>query len=55
LSLLIWKLILEYLAIRFSSKQNFFGILTMIIYYLIWFIPYSIFLYQFKFFRIPFI
>ncbi|MEK7177313.1 MAG: hypothetical protein AAB705_00625, partial [Patescibacteria group bacterium] len=55
LSLLIWKLILGYLAIRFSSKQNFFKILTMAIYYLIWFIPYSIFLYQFKFFRIPFI
>lgn len=55
LSLLIWKLILGYLAIRFSSKQNFFNILTMIIYYLIWFIPYSIFLYNFKLFRIPFI
>lgn len=55
LSLLIWKLILGYLAIRFSSKQNFFKILTMIIYYLIWFIPYSVFLYQFKLFRIPFI
>ena len=55
LSLLIWKLILAYLAIRFSSKQNFFKILTMVIYYLIWFIPYSIFLYQFKLFRIPFI
>ncbi len=55
LSLLIWKLILVYLAVRFSSKQNFFNILTMIIYYLVWFVPYSIFLYQFKLFRIPFI
>lgn len=55
LSLLIWKLILGYLAIRFSSKQNFFKILTMVIYYLIWFIPYSVFLYQLKLFRIPFI
>jgi len=55
LSLLIWKFILVYLAVRFSSKQNFFKVLTMIIYYLIWFIPYSIFLYQFKLFRVPFI
>ena len=55
LSLLIWKLILEYLAIRFSSKQNFFGIFYLVVLYLIWFIPYSIFLYNFKLFRIPFI
>lgn len=55
LSLLIWKFILVYLAVRFSSKQNFFRVIYMIIFYLIWFIPYSIFLYQFKFFRVPFI
>lgn len=55
LSLLIWKLILEYLAVRFSSKQNFLIIFYMIVLYLIWFIPYSIFLYHFKLFRIPFI
>ena len=55
LSLLIWKLILVYLALRFSSKQNFFRILYMIVLYLIWFIPYSILLYNFKLFRIPFI
>lgn len=55
LSLLIWKLILIYLAVRFSSRQNFFRIFYMIVLYLIWFIPYSVFLYQFKIFRIPFI
>ena len=55
LSLLIWKLILEYLAVRFSSKQSFFRIVYMIILYLIWFLPYSILLYQLKLFRIPFI
>lgn len=56
LSLLIWKLILVYLAVRFSSKQNFFRIFYMIVLYLTWFIPYSIFLYQYKkLFRIPFI
>ena len=55
LSLLIWKFILVYLAVRFSSKQSFFKIILMIALYLIWFIPYSILLYQFKLFRIPFI
>lgn len=55
LSLLVWKLILVYLAIRFSSKQNFFRIFYMIILYLTWFLPYSVLLYYFYFFRIPFI
>lgn len=55
LSLLIWKLILVYLAVRFSTKQNFFRIFYIVILYLIWFIPYSIFLYHFKLFRVPFI
>lgn len=55
LSLLIWKLILVYLAVRFSSKQNFLRIFYMIMLYLTWFIPYSVFLYYFHFFRIPFI
>lgn len=55
LSLLAWKIILVYLAIRFSARQNFFRIFYMIVLYLSWFIPYSIFLYNFKLFRIPFI
>jgi len=55
LSLLIWKLILEYLAVRFSAKQNFLRILYMMILYLVWFLPYSVLLYNFRFFRIPFI
>ncbi|SRR3989339_1710277 len=55
ISILIWKLILIYLAIRFSSKQNFFRIIYMIVFYLMWFIPYSILLYHFRLFRIPFI
>ena len=55
LSLLIWKLILGYLAVRFSSKQNFLRIFYMIILYLTWFLPYSVLLYYFRFFRIPFI
>ena len=55
LSLLIWKLILVYLAVRFSSKQNILRIFYMIILYLIWFLPYSLLLYYYHFFRIPFI
>lgn len=54
-SLLCWKLILFYLAIRFSSKLGFFKILYMIILYLCLFIPYSLLLYHWKIFRIPFI
>lgn len=55
ISLLVWKLILFYLSLRFSTKLNFFGISYLIVLYLMWFIPYSIFLYNFKIFRIPFI
>lgn len=55
LSLLVWKSILVYLALRFSSKQDFFRIIYMIILFLLWFVPYSVFLYQYKLFRIPFI
>lgn len=55
LSLLTWKVILFYLAIRFSSKLGFYRIIYFIFLYLIWFLPYSIFLYHMKLFRIPFI
>lgn len=55
ISLLAWKLILFYLAIRFSTKANFFKVLYLLTLYLLWFIPYSLLLYNFKVFRIPFI
>lgn len=55
ISLLVWKLIIFYLSLRFSTKSNFFRIIYLIVLYLVWFIPYSIFLYHFKIFRIPFI
>lgn len=54
-SLLFWKIILVYLAIRFSSRANFYQICYQLLLYLIWFIPLAIFFYQFRFFRIPFI
>lgn len=54
-SLLLWKIILFYLAIRFSSRMNFFAIVYMIILYLAVFIPYSLLLFHLRLFRIPFI
>lgn len=55
ISLLAWKLILIYLALRFSTKANFFRIVYFLILYLLWFLPYSILLYHFGIFRVPFI
>lgn len=54
-SLLLWKFILTYLAIRFSSKQNVFRVIYVMILYLVMFIPYAVFLYLMGLFRIPFI
>lgn len=55
ISLLAWKLILFFLSIRFSTKANFYKIIYWMILFFAWFIPYSVFLYYFKIFRIPFI
>ncbi len=55
MSLLLWRLILFYLSLRFSSKLNFNKIIYMILVYVCLFIPYSFFLYSAGIFRIPFI
>lgn len=55
LAIVAWKMILVYLALRFSAKQSFYKIIFALILYLAWFIPYSLFLYHLKLFRIPFI
>ena len=55
ISLLAWKIILIYLALRFSSRLGFYRILYMMLLFLVWFLPYSVFLYQVKLFRVPFI
>lgn len=55
ITMLAWKVILEYLAIRFSTKFSFFSIVYSIIFYLVAVIPYSLFMYSLKFFRIPFL
>ncbi|MBI4973338.1 hypothetical protein HZC27_01880 [Candidatus Roizmanbacteria bacterium] len=54
-SLLVWKLILVYLAIRFSSRLGLYRIIYMFLLYTIIFVPLSLLLYYFKIFRIPFI
>jgi len=55
LTIFYWKLILFYLAIRFSTGLSFFEIVYLIFLFLLWYIPYSIILYYLKIFRIPFI
>lgn len=55
ISLFIWKMILVYLSLRFSTKLGFYKIIYFLLLYLCIFIPYSMLLYQFKIFRIPFI
>lgn len=55
MSLLAWKVILWYLAVRFGTSLKFFSILFLTILYLAAVVPYAFYLYQFGFFRIPFI
>ncbi|MDH7476110.1 MAG: hypothetical protein QHH09_01405 [Microgenomates group bacterium] len=54
-SLLIWKLILFFLSIRFSSRLGFYKVFYFILLYLCFLIPLSILFYYLKIFRIPFI
>lgn len=54
-SLLSWKMILMYLALRFSTRAGFYRIIYLLVLFLVWFIPYSVLLYHLKMFRIPFI
>lgn len=55
IAILAWKIILEYLAIRFSTKFSFYSIVYSILFYLVAVIPYSLFMYSLRFFRIPFL
>lgn len=55
LVILFWKIILFYLALRFSTRLNFYRIIYFFILFLLWFIPYSVFFYYLKIFRLPFI
>jgi hypothetical protein len=55
ISILVWKVILLYLALRFSSRLNFYRIMYMIVLYICVFLPYALLLYAIQMFRIPFI
>lgn len=54
-SLLLWKLTLMYLAIRFSLKTNAIMTGFFMIIYGVWFLPYTYALYFFSISRVPFI
>lgn len=55
MTLLMWKLQLFYLSLRFSLKLSFYQVLYYFVLYLLWFVPYSYSLYQLRIMRIPFI
>lgn len=54
-SLLLWKITLMYLAIRFSLKTNAIMTGYFMILYCVWFLPYTYALYFFSISRVPFI
>lgn len=55
LSLLIWKVILVYFAIRFASRLGLYRIVYMLLIYAAIFIPVSVLLYYLHIFRVPYI
>lgn len=55
ISLLVWKIILVYLSIRFSSRVQLYRIIYYFILYLAIFIPLWVFLYHLGISRIPFV
>lgn len=55
LSLLLWRLILFYLSLRFATKASFQQILLMMLLFAIWFLPFSFLMYYLDIFRVPFI
>jgi hypothetical protein len=54
-SMLLWKFILTYLAIRFSTRLKLTRVLYSLILYLLVIAPYTVLLYQFRLFRVPFL
>jgi hypothetical protein len=55
ISILFWKIIVLYLAVRFSTSLRFFSIMYAMSLYIAFILPYSFFLYALKLFRIPFL
>ncbi len=50
-----WKIILEYLAVRFASKMPFYQIMYSLLLYLVVLGPYFFWMYAMNFFRMPII
>ncbi|PIY72389.1 hypothetical protein COY87_01145 [Candidatus Roizmanbacteria bacterium CG_4_10_14_0_8_um_filter_33_9] len=55
INILVWKLILVYFSLRFSSRLGLIRIIYVFILYLLLLLPLSMLLYQLHIFRIPFI
>jgi hypothetical protein len=55
LIVLLWKTIIVYLAVRFSSWLSFQEIIYGVLLFFVWFTPLSYLLYFMKIFRVPFI
>ena len=55
IAMLCWKLILQYLALRFASKMPFYKIVYSLLLYLVIVGPYFFWMYVMKFFRMPII
>jgi hypothetical protein len=54
-SIFFWKIIILYLAVRYSTALKFFTILYTILIYISIVLPYSILLLKLNLFRIPFL
>ncbi|MCB0753428.1 MAG: hypothetical protein KDC52_18295 [Ignavibacteriae bacterium] len=55
IAMLSWKIILEYLAVRYATRFSFYSVVYSILFYLVAVIPYSIFMYSLRFFFILFL
>lgn len=55
IAILIWKVITMYLAVRLVTRFTFFRIVYSMLLYIACMIPYSLFLYSLRLFRIPFL
>lgn len=54
-TLLLWRIILWYLSLRFVYRARFYSILIVMLAFGVWFVPYTIAMYQYGIFRVPFI
>lgn len=55
IAMLVWKVILQYLAIRFASRMPFYKIMYSLLLYIVIVGPYFFWMYVMKFFRMPII